>query len=75
MTPPPAKKTSEQPQRDVMSRFRRSGQGWALLDCGHEEPGDDLPMATRLRCTTCLPVRRPDAPPLPAPVDTRGRWA
>jgi hypothetical protein len=70
------KTTSEQPQRDVMSRYRSpSGQGWALLTCGHEEPADDLPMATRLRCTTCLPVRHPDAPELPPVPDTYGRRA
>ena len=63
LLPRPRRRVWEEPERDVMRRWREHGHGFAELDCGHVEPGDDLPMATRLRCRQCLPVRvLPPAP-------------
>ena len=51
--------THEQPLRTILRRWRGAGgQAWAELECGHEEPANDLPMATALRCRECNPVRR-----------------
>ncbi|MGZ4640057.1 MAG: hypothetical protein ACXV2J_13475 [Actinomycetes bacterium] len=72
---PRPKPTSQQPERQVVTRYRENGVTWAVLDCEHTEPANDRPMATHLRCTSCLPIRRPDAPELPPPRDPYGRPA
>jgi hypothetical protein len=59
--------THEQPFQDVMSRWREPGGGGtsALLACGHIEAATGKDLWNRIRCQTCNPVRKPDAPPLP----------
>lgn len=54
-----------QPLRDVVRRWRENGLQWALLDCEHEEPNNDRPIATRIRCHTCPPI-----PEQPRPKET-----
>jgi hypothetical protein len=57
--PPKPPRTTEQPLRTVGRRWRDDkGQHWAhLIECGHDEPANDLPMATALRYRECNPVR------------------
>jgi hypothetical protein len=62
MTP---RRTSEQPLRTVLRRYRDPLGLLAELECGHTEPCVARPIATALRCRTCLPVRT--APPAEEP--------
>jgi hypothetical protein len=51
-------KTHEQPLRTILRRWRDTTGAWAELECGHQEPCNDLPMASALRCRECNPTRR-----------------
>jgi hypothetical protein len=56
----PPVRTNDQPQREVIVRWRDpdSGMTFVQLDCEHVEPAPGKDRYRHIRCTQCLPVRR-----------------